>query len=100
MKTELTRALTSWEWLLPECSIGDLKRRRLYLKHTWHLTPNHYRSLTASCPQAGKNLITTVVEVAAGKGHAYVATLTDLAVLAVGIYALGSRVGEGLLPEC
>ena len=43
-----------------------------------------------------------MVEVTPGEGHAYVATLTvDLVILAVGIYdALGSRVGEGLLPEC
>ena len=44
---------------------------RLKLKYTWQLfLVCLYRSSTAGCPQAVQISITTVVEVASGKGHA------------------------------
>ena len=43
---------------------------RLKLKYTWHLIVGLYRSSTAGWPQAVQISITTVVEVASGKGHA------------------------------
>ena len=63
------------EGLLPECSVGDLERRWLKLKHAWQLTPCRYRSLTGGCPQAVQILIMMVVEVAQGKGHAQTALI-------------------------
>ena len=88
---------------MPECSISA-GAETTEVEHAWQLTPCCYKSLTTGFPQAVQILITTMVEVAPGKGHrgmngtynsaddfsvklivhAYVATLR-VAVLAVDI---------------
>jgi len=69
-KIELMHSKSQWvkpEGLLLECSIGYQELRWPKLKCTWQLTPC---LLTAGYPQAVQISITTVVEVASGKGHA------------------------------
>ena len=49
---ERPRVLSTWR-LQPECSVGDLKRRRLKLKHAWQLNRGlySYGPSTAGCSQ-------------------------------------------------
>ena len=55
MKIELMHLVGDREGLLPECSAGYLKLRRLKLMHTWHLTACLLQIINGRLPTGSTN---------------------------------------------